>query len=56
MQAVELLKLVQNVKEQERLISELSNPEAVDASHLDVSKLYYESNPRGLRNQRTQRT
>jgi len=56
MQAVELLKLVQSVKEQERLISELSNPEAVDASHLDVSKLYYESNPRGLRNHRTQRT
>ena len=55
MQAMELLKLVQNVKEQERLISELSNPEAVDASQIDVTKLYYESNSKGLRNQRTQR-
>ena len=40
MQAVELLKLVQSVKEQERLISELSNPE-VDASQIDINKLYY---------------
>ena len=41
MQAIELLKLVQNVKDQERIISELSKPEGVDASHIDIDKLYY---------------